>query len=74
MIQYLVGVVCPKARRVGFGILFSASLRTCWLLPVHSAEVARTKRYRERGLEPTKPELIAYARPGPQEESASCHS
>jgi len=24
--------------------------------------VARTKRYRERGLEPTKPELIAYAR------------
>ena len=25
--------------------------------------MARTKRYRERGLEPTKPELIAYARP-----------
>ena len=26
--------------------------------------MARTKRYRERGLEPTKPELIAYARRG----------
>ena len=26
------------------------------------SKVARTKRYRERGLEPTKPELIAYAR------------
>ena len=27
-------------------------------------QVARTKRYCERGLEPTKPELIAYARRG----------
>ena len=31
---------------------------------VHTSKVARTKRYRERGLEPTKPELIAYARLG----------
>lgn len=35
----------------------------CWSYSPRT-QVARTKRYRERGLEPTKPELIAYARRG----------